>query len=127
MKMRRWASAVAIALSLSACSKSHGVGSFARNGQLVFEISDSPPVSEISVDQISARTYPVWRITSVARNGQKLNEISYNHTPFGFVESVPVQPLRAGQLYRVSIVTTKGREQADFVISDDRRVLDVSS
>jgi hypothetical protein len=125
--MRACVSAVAMALSLSACSKSHDIRSFARKGQLVFEMSGSPQVNEVSVEQISARTHSVWRITSVVGKGQKLDEISYNHTPFGFVESVPVQPLRVGQLYRVAIRTADGSEQGEFVISADRRVLRVSS
>jgi hypothetical protein len=81
-----------MALSLSACSRSHDIRSFARKGQLVFEMSGSPQVNEVSVEQISARTHSVWRITSVVGKGQKLGDISYNHTPFGFVESVPVHP-----------------------------------
>jgi hypothetical protein len=125
--MRACVSALAIALSLSACSRGHDIRSFARNGQLVFEMSRSPQVNEVSVEQLSGRTHFVWRITSVAGKGQKLGEIAYNHTPFGFVESVPVQPLRIGQLYRVTIRTAEGSEQGRFVVSPDHRILLVSS
>ena len=119
-----------VAMALGSCSYAYEVTAIAKNGPMVFTISNSglfgsrtPYVNYVNVERIDKPTKRVWKLETTRSNGPEMHELRYGEFPAGMKSTIGPTELALGQLYRVTFLTIDGGGYCEFAISDGGEVL----
>jgi hypothetical protein len=123
------AAALSTALVLTTgCQLDYGLDVVARDGHVDFHVyqkgfgpNKPASVERLTVREVTRHERTVWQLESVATNGQELSDIQYGKVPTGLRQTMPAEPLKAGQLYVVALNALGGMEIAYFVITPSDR------
>ena len=111
-------------LTLTGCQLVYEVSVAAQDGHLIFKTvwkrfgGDKPAaVEQLWVVEESQHPRIVWKVESIATNGQDMEQLQYGQTPRGFRLDVASEPLKIGQLYNVELWGLGGMDEAYFVVA----------